>query len=208
MRTLFKPTLAALALGAAMLAPAHAAIIYGTGSNTASIAGVSSTSATGATISGSSITATFGGGLSETVSWADLGGDSGGVTGTDWSLTLNGDSAISDWLFTNDTGQQLTTLVLDGRSGLTVFDRAGGASGGDWVCRSGTLCDTANVVYDYIVGIGADLAQVVSIDFGTDGPDDDFSFNQPALLAVPEPATLALIGAGLALVAGTRRRSN
>lgn len=217
----------ALALGLAQL-PAYAAVVYMTGTNTNDIPALTGFATTGADMDGLSITATFAGGFSQTLSWADTGPASGGVTGTGWSLSLTGDSFGGLWSFTNTTSAQLDLLVLDGLTAFTVFDRTlpspgtpGSANGMDWNCSivSAAVClNDVTVTYDYEVSVGGaaavgDLWQTVSVNFGTTGPNGDWSFvqdtdNDVRQTQVPEPSSLLLLGlalGGLGLFARRRR---
>jgi len=209
----------AVALGLAQL-PAHAAVVFATGSNTNNIPALTGFATTGADMDGLSITATFLGGFSQTLSWADTGPSSGGVTGTNWSLSLSGDSFGGLWNFTNGRDAQLSSLLLDGLTAFTVFDRTepnqgtpGSAQGMDFACAGSAaslaVCSQSavNVTYDYMVSVGANLAvgdlwQTVSIDFGDTGPRIDWSFvqdtdNDLRQTQLPEPSSLLLLGLAL-----------
>jgi hypothetical protein len=206
---------------------AEAVIVYATGPNDIAIPGLTGFATTGALMDGLEVTATFANGFTETVTWAAGGGpDAGGVTGTGWSLSVDGDTFTAPWVFDFAPGVQLqlASLFLDGLNALTVFDRTepsfgtdGSAQGRDWDCVAGN-CNDALVTYDYEVSIGAaaavgDLWQTVLVDFGDMGPRGGFSFVQDTDNdirrggpIVPEPGTLALLGAGLAGVRFLSRR--
>lgn len=106
---------------------AHAVNIATDPAITDTIPDIATFETTGATMSGLSVTAEFDD-FMETLTWQTLpamGTASGGVSGTGWGLSLTGDTFFADWVFENDTQQTLRVLRLDGRPGLTVFDRAG-----------------------------------------------------------------------------------
>src|SRR5262245_11598811 len=177
-------------------APAHAVVVTTTGAAMNNIPGLTGFATTGAMMDGLSVTATFASGFSQTLLWADSGAQSGGVTGTGWSLSLNGDTFTAPWNFTNTRlgaaggPDALDRLVLDGLNALTVFDRTfgdvegtpGSAAGNDWECTGAPdICAVAGravrVQYDFQVSVGAnpavgDLWQTVAIDFCTnvEGP--------------------------------------
>lgn len=210
----------ALALAFAQ-ASAQAAVTYATGANTNNIPALTGFQTTGADMDGLSITATFLGGFSETKSWADTGLNSGGVTGSGWSLNLTGDSFGGLWNFANSRGAPVTQLKLDGLTAFTVFDRTepnqgtpGSASGMDWDCAgsaaSQAVCtqSAVRVLYDYIVSVGADAAvgdlwQTVTVSFDSGNPLADWSFVQDTdndlrqITQVPEPGSLLLLALGL-----------
>lgn len=87
------------------------------------IPGVATFQTTGALMDGMTVHAFFATGFNEMVSWVAGVGDSGGAFGTDWSLTVDGDTFNTEWNFTNNTRQGLVGLLLDGVPGLTLFDR-------------------------------------------------------------------------------------
>jgi hypothetical protein len=197
---------------------AEAVIVYNTGPNDIDIPGLTGFATTGALMDGLEVTATFTSGFTETVVWEATGGDAGGVTGTGWELSVDGDTFTAPWMFDFAAGTQLqlAMLSLSGLHGLTVFDRTepsfgtdGSAQGRDWDCDAG-VCNDAVVTYDYEVSIGGppavgDLWQTVLVDFGDAGPRDDWSFLQDTdndirrgTPTIPEPGTLALLGTGLA----------
>jgi hypothetical protein len=174
--------------------------------------------------------ATFSGGLSQTLAWATTGANSGGVSGTRWSLSLDGDSFSNRWNFIFlDQGSlgQLTKLVLDGSTGLTIFDRTtvgdivgtpGSAQGLDFSFNSGCGSCMANATYSGLTSIGGaaavgDLWQTLTVDFtGGTGPRTNFAFLQDTdndsrfVPGIPEPETYALMLAGLAALGAVARR--
>ena len=230
----FRTVIAAAALAATAFAGSASAqaIISTVDAPAASIPGLTGFNTTGAAMTGLTISATFSSGLSETRSWAATGATSGGVMGTGWALSLTGDSFNSPWNFEffDDVLGRLDTLVLDGSTGLTVFDRTdpslgtpGSAAGRDFSFASGT-CGTckASVVYSGVTSIGAaaavgDLWQTLTIGFALDAaPRSNWSFLQDTdndsrftpIPAIPEPETYALMLAGLGVMGwlGRRRR--
>lgn len=72
-------------------------------------------------MSGMRVTAGFWDGSSQSIFWGATNDDSGGVFGSNWSLTESGNSFDSPWIFSN-YGQGITTLVIDAIPGNTVFD--------------------------------------------------------------------------------------
>lgn len=207
--------------------PAQAQVTYATDGTTASIPGLTGFATTGADMTGLSITATFSNGLTETRAWATTGVGAGGVTGTGWSLGLAGDSFTNNWLFDfKDAFAQLTRLVIDGSTGLTVLDRTftgagtpGSASGLDFNFAAGSCGScVATATYGGLTSITPDAAvgdlfQKVTVDFtGQTGPRVDWSFVQDTdndsrfVPGIPEPETYALLLGGLGFVSWVARR--
>jgi len=206
--------------------PANAVIVYVEDTtNTDNIPGLTGFMTTGALMDGLTVTANFSDGFSETLPWADTGVDSGGVSGSGWSLDLAGDTFGANWNFDFvglDLGQ-LVSLILDGSTGFTVFDRTfgavegteGSALGTDLVFTGGFAGD-ATVTYANQVAIIPDLPvgdlwHLLTVDFGTGGPRVDFSFvqdtdNDSRITEVPEPGTLLMLGSGVAFSWLMRRK--
>ncbi|MEO8310411.1 MAG: PEP-CTERM sorting domain-containing protein [Caldimonas sp.] len=205
---------------------AQAQVTYATDGTVANAPGLTGFSTTGADMTGLNVTATFSNGFSQSLAWGTTGPSAGGVFGTGWSLTLNGDSFNTNWLFDFTTIQaQLTRLVLDGSSGLTILDRTlpntgtpGSSQGLDFAFAAGCGGCAATATYGGLTSIGAaaavgDLFQKVTVDFtGGTGPRVDWSFVQDTdndsrfVPGIPEPETYALMLGGLGLVSWVARR--
>lgn len=211
--------------------PTQAQVIYAVDPTSVNIPGLAGFATTGADMSGLQVRAQFSGGanLDETLVWATTGPGAGGVFGTGWSLTLSGDSFTSDWIFDFDPNAnlgQLGVLTLDGRDGLTIFDRTlpstgtpGSSSGLDFDFAGGT-CGAcfAEARYGFETSIGAapavtDLYQTLTISFfGRAGPTDDWRFVQDTdndsrfVPGIPEPETYALLLGGLGFVSWVAKR--
>ena len=214
-----------VALATALLAAPRvdAAVIAIDATSPVDIPGLTGFATNGALMSGMSVTAVFDT-FSQTLAWATTGPGAGGVVGTNWALGEVGDTFGGTWSFTNSGAGLLTRLVLNGATGLTVFDKTnpsfgtdGSAQGMDFVT---TLAGDAAVVATYRnpLGIGGaapvgDIYHVLDVSFAglaNGGVRTSFQFNQDtdndARIVVPEPSLMALMGAGL-FAAVRRRRS-
>jgi hypothetical protein len=180
---------------------------------------------------GMSVSALFDDQTSQTVPWAALGPDAGGVSGTDWSLTESGDTFSSNWTLTNTSGKSITDVHLDGGPGKTIFDRTfgnvfgtpGSASGLDFQVTGGGDPFDITATYVNLVAVDGnppvgDIFKDLDILFtNTGGFSSDHSLTFMAdtdnattaivpVVPAPEPSTFFLLGAGLAGVGLLRRR--
>lgn len=221
-----KPLAIALALCGAT--PASAVIIAFDNAAPVSIAGVAGFATTGAQMSGMTVEAFFADSmLDDILSWGTTGADSGGVTGTNWGLSVTGNTSSAEWQFVNETGSNLLKLVLNGAPGLTLFDTTfnflvgtvGSAEGLDF----DDLTDPdapPTATYSKPIAIGSDpfvgdLYHVLTVsDFGVDGRAGNWTFFQDTdndsrkpPNDVPEPSMVALMSLGLLGLGFARRFS-
>ncbi len=176
------------------------------------------------------VTAYFTNGLSEAQSWADIAAGAGGVSGTDWSLNVYGDTWNSDWTLTS-TGAEIDYLLIEGGPGNTMFDTdydptyidlgtPGSANGYAFgnVRFSGADLDIT-ATYSDLLGVGGaapvgDLYLNLAIDFNEAFVNNSLRYRADAdnslfsgdINSVPEPASFQLVLLGILMLMGFARK--
>ena len=174
------------------------------------------------------VTATIGA-TSDTATWGTTGAGKGGAFGNGWSLTESGDTFGSSWILTypvaappvdavatNGALPLMTGLLIDAWAGKTVFDLDTPSTGTPGSQRGWTFDSAFDVGYSYLDEVALtgqlplyDLWAKLQLDFGN-GFSGTMSFiadtDNIAPSAVPEPATMLLLGSGLIGLAGYARR--
>jgi len=221
----FTKSITGLLAGAAIFAAsqAGAVIITEDGSHPDDVPALTGFKTLGDMMDGMLVTAKFSNGSQETLVWGDFGIGSGGVKGSDWGLSVDGDTYLDNaWSFVNDTGLLLTNLILDNSDSIlaTVFDRYfGGAIGTDGSAKGKDIDVGVLAEYSHPVGVNGakpvtDLWHKLAVSFsGRDskGVGGNFTFTQDTdndlrVTGVPAPGTLALLGLGLVAM-GIKRRT-
>ncbi len=177
----------------------------------------------GSTMGGASVT--FNGTVNETLAWgAVTSPDSFGVQGTGWRLTQEFDTYSNPWTLSVSSGTTMTSLLIDGGPGSTVFDVVSGSVGtpgssdglpfaspfvtalpGTWTVEySGPVSVAPNAfqgdLYRYMlitpdVGWTGELTFMASTDHAS-----------TAVTPVPAPSALLLAGLGSGVAGFFRRR--
>ncbi len=190
------------------LGSAQAATIVKNPGTPSVIPGLTGFATTGAMMNGLSIRAVFDGGTDQTLLWATTGANSGGVFGTGWSLTADGNTFGSNlWNFQinpNNQLGQLTMLVIDGSNALTILDTTepsfgtpDSAQGMNFAIQDAALNAIAIATYDNEVSVApnaavGDLFQRLTVTFAqvqveslrsstlvqSSGPSSSFRFSQ------------------------------
>ena len=97
--------------------------------NAATITALTGFSTLGSNMDGMEITVNFQNGTSSTDIWRDLNSTKGGAGTGGWELTQSGDTFGGQWQFKNNTGANITSLVINAITGKTVFDIFGNSEG-------------------------------------------------------------------------------
>ncbi len=193
---------------------------------------ISSYSTSGITMAGMEVTVTFSDFTTETISWGSSGYGSG-AEGTGWSLTMSDPSTTTYfdayWDFdVTDSSKSVLSIALDGFANNVVFDddvtgvgSVGSGYGNSLTIDAYTAPDTTYdglINVSYIGGVQiagqalvGDLYQSMLIEFAGDAftAADEFYFLQDTdnmANPIPEPATVLLLGLGVAGLAGGRLR--
>ena len=134
--------------------------------NAATITGLTGFSTLGSNMDGMEITVNFQNGTSSTDIWKDLNSTTGGAGTGGWTLTQSGDTFGGKWQFSNNTGANISSLVINAITGKTVFDidpstsslysTAGSADGIKYYTASGTA--PTSFAYDNIVNLDGKAA--------------------------------------------------
>jgi hypothetical protein len=185
-------------------------------------------------MNGMTVTATFSDGSSQTAIWATTGANAGAASGTDpWSLALSGDTWSSAWTLTNSRTDfvGLVSLAIDAGYGDSVFDidwspypgTEGSADGNTFDRTSSNNFDVIatysnlvaltgdapvgdlyrNLSLSFVSPAGAPVGLFGSMTFKADTDNLLFSGD---IVPTPEPATLLLLGFGLAGLATLRKK--
>jgi len=224
-----KKMLLSALLSALIAAEAEATVLYdpGTIHKTTALTGFMTE---GDMMDGMSITAFLNSGATETFAWYDIGTKMGGVYGTGWYLRVFGDSYFYDWILLADV--LVNRIIIDAGAGNAVFDTffnnevgtPGSARGTTFAVVSGLSNDNVTATYrDWVALTGlepvGDLWKVLDINFHTPysgylrfrGDTDSIAISgdlepepDPGGSSVPEPATFALVGSGLGVLAISR----
>jgi hypothetical protein len=229
-----KHTLAVLAAGLASIAmgSAHAVAIPTTHSTTAGTTyttpALTGFTTNGAQMVGSKVTVKYASGATDTKFWAATGATSGAATGTDWSLSLAGDSFGGSWILAASGREGIVGFTFDGQPGDTIFDVKGDAeyspgsalgmafSNGDSLAglsAHGTYSNQlqlgGTLFGDLFVMLSVDISggQLVGGQSMTFNADTDNAAAKGSITpTIPEPETYALMLAGLAAVGWVARR--
>jgi hypothetical protein len=158
-------------------------------------------------MAGTKVTANFLDGGSETKIWAATGGNSGGVTSSNWSLNQSGDTFSLPW--TLNSTRSIASVIINAIPGNTVFDTTfgdavgtpGSALGKSFTVQSGLAPTSSKYSVPIDISVG-DLFGTLTLDWkdgflgkltylaDTDSGTTDDPVKPDPDNSVPEPLTI------------------
>lgn len=165
---------------------------------------------TGADMAGIEVTATYSDASTQTLTWEALTADSGGVTGTGWSLDQVGETfgelgmsgVIGAWTVTNDNAE-LVSLFVNLLPGKFVFDTAFGDASRNGSGNGREFVSSAPIGYNFSGLMQDELYTGLTL--------NDISAGQTQFLIdtdlVSAPATISIMALSLfGLIMNARRK--